>query len=182
MDFVPEWQQRAESGFWHAVAQGDASACRPDPRVGAIGLTLAAMKRLKKRAEFLFVAGGARYVCEAFVLQARRGHGDPGAGPRSGFTASRKVGNAVERNRARRRLKEAARQVLDKAAIEGHDYVLVARHAAVSHPFADILIDLGKAVQKVHYRIEAGDCGGQERKPRRRRHGGPGASSTNRRR
>jgi len=140
------------------------------------------MKRLKKRAEFLFVAGGARYVSEAFVLQARRRRGDPGAKPRGGFTASRKVGNAVARNRARRRLKEAARQVLEKAAIEGHDYVLVARQAAVSHPFADILIDLGKAVQKVHYRIETGNCGGQERKPGRRRRGGPGTSVTNRQR
>jgi ribonuclease P protein component len=112
-----------------------------------------AMERLKKRAQFLAAARGERWVSEAFVLQARM-RGDANEAPRTGFTASRKVGNAVARNRARRRLKEAAKLVLDAAGRPGHDYVVVARGRALTHPFADILADLERAAGGVHRKLE----------------------------
>lgn len=109
--------------------------------------------RLKRRREFLAVAGqGRRWVTPAFVLQAGPRpvrDGDTEAGGREigvGFTASRRVGNAVERNRARRRLREAVRRVLPGGpARPGFDYVVVARPEALSRPFAALLDDLEAA-------------------------------------
>ena len=86
-----------------------------------------------------------------FVLQAGRRPvrgDDPGAAGRKigvGFTASRRVGGAVERNRARRRLREAVRRVLPGPARPGFDYVVVARPEALSRPFAALLDDLEAA-------------------------------------
>jgi ribonuclease P protein component len=121
------------------------------------------MDRLKKRVQFRAAARGERWVGDAFVLQARRRpDAERAEVPRAGFTASRKVGNAVERNRARRRLKEAARRTLAQAGRPGHDYVLVARRGALAHPFARLLADLETAVSRVHRkldrdRVQAGD-------------------------
>ena len=112
------------------------------------------MERLTKRADFLRAAVGERWATTAFVLQARTRENAPGAVARTGFTASRKVGNAVARNRARRRLKEAARAALEGLAREGHDYVLVARQGALTHPYRQILDDLGHAVHMVHARLD----------------------------
>jgi ribonuclease P protein component len=71
-----------------------------------------------------------------------------------GFTASRKVGGAVERNRAKRRLRAAAASVLPLLAREGHDYVLIARTATLSRPFAELTRDLSKALTAVHATID----------------------------
>jgi ribonuclease P protein component len=70
--------------------------------------------------------------------------------PRIGFTASRKVGIAVERNRARRRLKAAAAAVLPQAGEPGFDYVVIARGETLTRPFADLLGDLETALKRVH--------------------------------
>jgi ribonuclease P protein component len=67
-----------------------------------------------------------------------------------GFTASRKVGGAVMRNRAKRRLRAAAAATLPLLAREGHDYVLVARTATLSRPFAELTRDLEKALLAAH--------------------------------
>ena len=117
--------------------------------------------RLKRRSEFLAVAGqGRRWVTPGFVLQAGRrpvrgddpagGDGAAAAAAGSeigiGFTASRRVGRAVERNRARRRLREAVRRVLPEGpARPGFDYVVVARPEALSRPFALLLDELRMA-------------------------------------
>lgn len=69
---------------------------------------------------------------------------------RVGFTASRKVGGAVERNRAKRRLKAAAYTILPLSAREGHDYVLIARAATISRDFADLSRDLTTALAAIH--------------------------------
>ena len=103
------------------------------------------VERLKRRADFLLVAGTRRkYVTPAFVLQTRARDASPGV--RVGFTATKKIGSAVQRNRARRRLREAARATLPLAATPGSDYVLVARAAALTYPYATILTDLRKAL------------------------------------
>lgn len=106
--------------------------------------------RLKRRREFVAVASsGRRWVTPAFVLQA--GPRGPGRGAEIGlgFTASRRIGNAVARNRARRRLAEAARRVLPGAAEPGYDYVLVARPVVLTCPFDRLLNDLATAFARV---------------------------------
>ncbi|HET6519353.1 MAG TPA: ribonuclease P protein component [Geminicoccaceae bacterium] len=129
-----------------AADGGDADGAPPPVRV----------VRLKRRREFLAVAGqGRRWVTPAFVLQAgrrpARGGDDAEAAGREigiGFTASRRVGKAVERNRARRRLREAMRRVLPGPARPGFDYVVVARPEALSRPFASLLDELRTALAR----------------------------------
>jgi ribonuclease P protein component len=110
------------------------------------------VERLKRRADFLLVAGTRRkYVTPAFVLQARERDATPpseldNGAVRIGFTATKKIGSSVQRNRARRRLREAARATLPTSATPGSDYVLVARGAALTHPYAAIVTDLRKAL------------------------------------
>jgi len=72
---------------------------------------------------------------------------------RIGFTASRKVGGAVTRNRAKRRLRAAAAQQLPDSALEGTDYVLIARTATLTRPFALLLEELAAAVDKAHLKL-----------------------------
>ena len=94
------------------------------------------MERLKQRADFLAAAKGAKVPAGAFVLQARaRGDSAPA---RVGFTVSKKVGNAVERNRVRRRLREIVRRNAALIGENGHDYVVIGRRAALDMPFERI--------------------------------------------
>jgi len=115
-----------------------------------------ALARLKSRADFLRVAASARKcVRPGLILQAapqprdgkavKERHDDP----RVGFTVTRKVGNAVERNRARRRLRAAAAEVLSQGAQRGHDYVLIARRETLRRDFADLLADLAGALRSL---------------------------------
>ena len=105
---------------------------------------------LTKRSDFLRAARARRVVTPGFVLQIRdRGDEDPAV--RVGFTCSKKVGNAVARNRAKRRLRAAAWEILQYQGVEGWDYVLIGRpDATVSRPFAILLDDLQTALAKVH--------------------------------
>lgn len=113
----------------------------------AVSLCLTVMKT---RPEFLRAAQARRQGTGGFLLQARsRADGNPAV--QVGFTASKKIGNAVMRNRAKRRLREVARAVLPAMALPGWDYVLVARPGAtVDRPFADLLRDLEAAMRLVH--------------------------------
>ncbi len=109
------------------------------------------LARLKRRRDFLRVAGGVRAAKPGLVLQARpMPDGDSGVPVRIGFTATRKIGNAVTRNRARRRLRAAAASVLPGAARPGHDYVLVARAGTLTRAYAALVDDLCRAVEDVH--------------------------------
>jgi ribonuclease P protein component len=105
---------------------------------------------LRKRADFLRAASARRQGTGGFLLQARnRDDGSPDI--RLGFTASKKIGNAVFRNRAKRRLRAVAQQVLPTRAKPGWDYVLVARpQATVTRAFTDLLDDLATALDSVH--------------------------------
>lgn len=108
------------------------------------------MERLRRRAAFKAVAGGRRAARAGFVLQALRSGGDAAGKtgaksahrpPRIGFTVTRKIGNAVVRNRIRRRLREAVR-LAGSHAQDGTDYVLVGRRAALTLHFERLVTDL----------------------------------------
>ena len=105
------------------------------------------MDRLRQRADFLAVANGARMNSAAFVVQSRA-RGDDGP-VRVGFTVTKKVGTATERNRVRRRLRELVKR-LDAVSMRPHsDYVLVGRRAAVTRDFATMLDDLRSALHRL---------------------------------
>ena len=118
------------------------------------------LDRLKRRREFLIVASqGRKWAAPGLILQAMARPGDPTADSRSpvttaadslrvGFTVSRKVGNAVARNRARRRLKAAAEAVLPSQARAAYDYVLIGRQQTMTRPFPALLQDLETALRK----------------------------------
>ena len=109
---------------------------------------------LKKRSEYLHVRKGARCATPAFVLEAKaRSDGAssrPASGPRFGFTVTRQVGKAVERNRIRRRLKAAVRDAAEKHAKGEFDYVLIARRPALTSHFAALVGELARALARVH--------------------------------
>ena len=105
------------------------------------------MERLRQRADFLAAASGLKTTATAFVLQARERVDDGPA--RLGFTVSKKVGNAVERNRVRRRLLEVARQVIPVQARPDLDYVLVGRQAALKRDFAVLRQELVEALKRL---------------------------------
>jgi ribonuclease P protein component len=103
---------------------------------------------IRDRADFLRVRGGPRWSGPAFLLELRERRPDGPA--RFGFTVTRKLGNAVVRNRIKRRLRHAVRAVAAAGTRAGCDYVIVARPAAVSQPFADLQRDLSTALRRVH--------------------------------
>jgi ribonuclease P protein component len=104
------------------------------------------MQRLRRRADFLKAAAGTKAAAVPFVLQAvRRGEGEA----RIGFTVSRKVGNAVERNRVRRRLREIVKR--SEALLRpDYDYVLVGRRRPLEAPFDAMVATFGQAVTRIH--------------------------------
>jgi ribonuclease P protein component len=109
------------------------------------------LEPLRKRADFLRLNRGRRHAARGLVLQMAPTPGaGPGAGIRLGLTVTKKIGNAVTRNRARRRLREAARAVLPVAGQPGHDYVLIARAGALTRSFEGLKGDIEKALKAVH--------------------------------
>jgi ribonuclease P protein component len=102
---------------------------------------MAPIGRLKRRSEFLAVAAAQhKAVAPGVVLQILARETD--GAPRFGFTATKTIGNSVQRNRARRRLREAARLIGPRVARTGHDYVLIARGATLTRGWTDLLGDV----------------------------------------
>ena len=134
-----------------------AAAGRSDPSESSAGAACAiqrpAVAVLRKRADFLRAASARRQGTPGFLLQARcREAAEPAEAPvRVGFTCSKKLGNAVIRNRAKRRLRALAREVMPGAARAGWDYVMVGRpETTVQRDFALMVGDLRQALLRVH--------------------------------
>ncbi len=112
-----------------------------------------AIETLRKRKDFLAAAKAKRQHMPGFVIQARKRNADE-TDPqliRVGYTCSKKVGNAVARNRAKRRLREIARTTLPVWGKPGHDYVLIGRaQETSSRDFATMVSDLKRALSVLH--------------------------------
>jgi ribonuclease P protein component len=102
--------------------------------------------RLKSRPQFLAVRQGEARRGKNFLLEVLD-RKEPEEAPRVGFTVTKKHGNAVERNRMRRRLKEAVRQSAGFAMKNGHDYVIVARREVLTAPFAELAAQIAHRVE-----------------------------------
>jgi ribonuclease P protein component len=111
------------------------------------------LKTLKRRADFLAAARARHRATSAFIVQGRERRSDEAAPDalRVGFTCSKKVGNAVARNRAKRRLRALARAVLPARGKPGWDYVLIGRSGATAtRDFAAMQTDLAHALDRLH--------------------------------
>lgn len=108
------------------------------------------VERLKKRADFLRVASVRRkWATPGMVLQAAIDRSEDRKIARVGFTVTKKIGNAVIRNRVKRRLRAAAQGIMPLHANAGWDYVLIGRHSTMDRDFGDLQSDLMTALAKV---------------------------------
>ncbi|MBS3960238.1 MAG: ribonuclease P protein component [Sandarakinorhabdus sp.] len=106
--------------------------------------------RIKARRDFLAANAGVRVPTPAFILLVR----PTGlAAARAGFTVSKKLGNAVARNRARRRLREATRIAMPEAAVRGADHIFIARRMDSERPFEGLVRDIRQALAKAGRRL-----------------------------
>jgi ribonuclease P protein component len=106
------------------------------------------IQKLTKRSEFLACAQAPSCAKGSVVVQARP-RGDDAPLVRVGFTATKRIGGAVERNRAKRRMREAARVLLPEFASPGVDYVIIARGGVLKRPWARLLDDVKSALLRL---------------------------------
>ena len=142
----PHGDDRRPQGHCQAARTRSQAAQRlTPPRAKPRGV---AMERLRRRADFVAAATGSKAPTAAFVVQARQRDDDRGP-IRIGFTVTKKVGNAVERNRIRRRLKEIVSHSAAERLQLGHDYVLIGRRAALNLPFDRMFDDFAGALRRL---------------------------------
>lgn len=104
---------------------------------------------LAKRRDFLRVAAARKkWVAGSMIVQVAQSRDKPGISV--GYTASKKVGNAIKRNRAKRRLREVVRHVMGDRGADGHDYVLIARTATVDMPYDQLIRDFRWCLRRLH--------------------------------
>lgn len=133
-----------------APVEGTSAAPRDMPPAVSLRLTT-----LKNRPDFQRATRSPRVAMPGFILQMRKRHEGEADGVRIGVTCSKKVGNAVARNRAKRRLREIARLSLPTRGRDGTDYVLVGRQGATATlPFAQLQADLDTALNILHGKVK----------------------------
>ena len=162
MASAPAWPQSVAAGFLQTVAKKGVIGCPPNlggraPRfrvMPTVQPQSVPITRLKRRNDFLCVAHrGQKWVAPGLVLQSRRRRDTESRsrdGIRIGFTVTKKVGNAVIRNRTRRRLKAAAMDVMAGHGQNLTDYVLIGRAGTLKRPYALLVADLETAMQKLN--------------------------------
>lgn len=135
---------------------------------GTKQLSTSGIGRITARPDYMAIAGsGRKWITPSFVLQALPG--DDKHAARVGFTVSKKVGNAVKRSRARRRLKEAARTSFPQNAPDGWAFVLVGRATAIEYPFEKMCADMRWALAKLSANADLKTSGTHGKKARRSR-------------
>jgi ribonuclease P protein component len=146
--------EQSRSGTPARLPPADVDSGRPDrdPQPSRAGPQEAfGLKRLTQRKEYLAANHGKRAPMPGFVLLARdRADGDPDM--RIGITVSKKVGNAVVRNRMKRRFRALARAVLPEHGLAGTDHVLIGRGSGIERDYAQLQADLAKALAKLRPR------------------------------
>ncbi|HEY4273936.1 MAG TPA: ribonuclease P protein component [Rhizomicrobium sp.] len=133
------------------------------PDIPALGLQIKGLRidRLRKRADFLAAARTLRRVVGSVTLEMAPTPEPSDNTLRLGFTASKKIGNAVARNRAKRRLRAAAYALLPLSGRAGHDYVLVARAGILVRDFSALKGDIAEATRAAHRKLDAQSTGNQ---------------------
>ena len=141
------WPQEAVGVTADPASQDDSASPLPTgERAGAV--SAAAVTTLTKRRDFLAANGGKRAPMPGFVLLMRvRDDGD--ATMRIGYTVTKKIGNAVVRNRIKRRFRALAHEVLPTDGVRGADHVLIGRADGLTRDFAQLKRDLAKALARV---------------------------------
>ena len=158
MGFVPVCKQPLDVNFSHAVALKAAFGCQRNTRLDLF-LVLQLM-RLKKRRDFLRLSrSNKKWITPAFVLQMAQTPAEEAKldSIRLGFTASRKVGGAVQRNRCKRRLRALSDLMFPLYGKKHYDYVLIARTACLARSFNRMKEDLAEALQKIPRKLDKND-------------------------